>query len=228
MANLFGRAWKPGQFFQSKFAILGIIVLLVVWFSVAFALDRRSIFLPGTTSPGHVLFEASCSSCHEGFKPVTNETCLRCHEAEMAEDAHGPKKFRDPRWADLLTGIDVLTCTACHVEHVHIFARGVHLKPDLCMNCHEEIITGELASHDGFTPDGCWTAGCHNFHDHRSISTGFLRQNLNAPQLLPVPEVPILPEPDRSGKPPQPDLDREFLQAKFEMQKAHLVSRGKG
>ncbi|MGK7931180.1 MAG: cytochrome c3 family protein [Microcystaceae cyanobacterium] len=197
-----------------KAAIIGIIILLVIWFTLAFILDQRSIFLPGTTSDGHLLIEASCSSCHDGFKPVSNETCNRCHEAELVQDAHGEKKFRDPRWAELLTNLDVLTCTACHQEHVPMFGRGVHLQPDLCMACHQGVITGDIPSHKGFSPDGCWTAGCHNFHDHRSISTAFLRSNLNQPTLLPKPQVPDLIIPERVDKAPEPDLKQEFLGGK--------------
>ncbi|NET84345.1 MAG: hypothetical protein F6J94_21230 [Moorea sp. SIO1F2] len=210
MASNLGKFFKP-TILQSKVVIIGVMVILLTWLTAAFALDHRSVFLPGTTSEGHVLFEVSCNSCHEGFKPVTNETCMRCHEAEMAADAHGAKKFRDPRWAELLTKIDVLTCTACHNEHVHMFGRGVHLKPDLCMACHEGIITGDLASHTGFARDGCWTAGCHNFHDHRSISTGFLRQNIDQLPMLPE---PVLLERTVTGEleeAPTPDLGEEFL-----------------
>ena len=199
------------KIFQSKFAIFGVAVLLIIWFVVAFVVDERSIFLPGETSVGHVLIEASCSSCHEGFKPVTNETCMRCHEAEMAEDTHGAKKFRDPRWAELRENIDVLTCTACHEEHLHMFGRGVHLQPDLCMACHQGIIEGDLASHNGFAPDGCWTAGCHNFHDHRSISPGFLRENLDQPLMLPEPALPEVVVEAKVEAVPAPDLQQEFL-----------------
>ena len=35
------------------------------------------------------------------------------------------------------------------------------------MRCHEGIIQGQLSSHDDFSRDGCWTAGCHNFHEER-------------------------------------------------------------
>ena len=199
------------KIFQSKFAIFGLALLLIIWFVVAFVVDERSIFLPGETSVGHVLIEASCSSCHEGFKPVTNETCMRCHEAEMAEDTHGAKKFRDPRWAELRENIDVLTCTACHEEHLHMFGRGVHLQPDLCMACHQGIIEGDLASHNGFAPDGCWTAGCHNFHDHRSISPGFLRENLDQPLMLPEPALPEVVVEAKVETAPTPDLQQEFL-----------------
>ncbi|WP_072622253.1 cytochrome c3 family protein [Spirulina major] len=199
------------SFLKTRTAIILLIVGFVIWFGAAFAMDQKQIFLPGQTSEGHHLFEASCSSCHEGFKPVSNDNCNRCHEAELAADVHGVKKFRDPRWAVLLEDIDVLTCTACHNEHVQMFGRGVHLHPDLCMACHEGIIQGDLASHDGFTPDGCWTAGCHNFHDHRSISTAFLTQNLDQPFMLPTPEVPELEVEVTLDRAPTPDLDREFL-----------------
>ncbi|VEP16736.1 conserved hypothetical protein [Hyella patelloides LEGE 07179] len=200
-----------GKLLQSKFVIIGAMVLLLTWFSAAFAVDRRSIFLPGETSNGHVLFENSCKSCHEGFKPVTNETCNRCHEAELATDFHSEKKFRDPRWAELRENLDVLTCTACHEEHVHMFGRGVHLQPDLCMACHQGVIEGELASHNDFTPDGCWTGGCHNFHDHRSISTGFLRKNLDRPWILPEPALPERTVEVKLQTPPEADLIEAFL-----------------
>ena len=202
---------RLGKLLQSKFVIIGVTVLLLTWFSAAFAVDSRSIFLPGETSNGHVLFETSCQSCHEGFKPVTNETCNRCHEAELAADVHGAKKFRDPRWAELRENLDVLTCTACHEEHVHMFGRGVHLQPDLCMACHQGVIEGELASHTDFTPDGCWTGGCHNFHDHRAISTGFLRENLDKPWILPEPALPERTVEVKLQSPPEADLIEAFL-----------------
>lgn len=186
-------------------------VLLIVAMAAAFALDQKQIFLPGETSVGHYLFETSCSSCHEGFKPVTNDTCMSCHEAEMAEDIHGASKFRDPRWAGELAQLEALTCTTCHSEHIHMFDRGVHLQPDLCMACHASIIEGDLKSHDGFTADGCWTAGCHNYHDHRSISTGFLRQNLDQPAFLPVKQLPERLVEPALEQAPAPDLDQQFL-----------------
>lgn len=197
--------------FSLKAAIAIACIFLAAGFTTAFALDHKQVFLPGETSAGHYLFETSCNSCHEGFKPVTNETCMRCHEAEMAADAHGNKKFLDPRWAQDLAKLAVLTCTTCHNEHVHMFDRGVNLQPDLCMTCHEGIITGDLKSHDNFTADGCWTAGCHNYHDHRSISTGFLRQNLDQPPMLPVQQLPERLVATELETAPDPDLAQEFL-----------------
>ena len=207
--------FKSIKLFQLKTLVIGIIILLIIWFTAAFVLDQRSIFLPGQTSQGHLLVEASCSSCHEGFKPVTNDSCMACHEAEMAKDAHGKKKFLDPRWAGFLEKIDVLTCTACHEEHIHMYGRGVHLKPDLCMSCHQGIIEGEMKSHDGFTADGCWTAGCHNYHDHRSISTGFLVDNLDQPPMLPEPKLLERVVDIKIEIPPKPDLAQEFLGGKL-------------
>lgn len=194
-----------------KAAIAIVCIVLIGWFAAAFAFNNKQVFLPGETSVGHYLFEASCNSCHDGFKPVSNDTCTRCHEAELTGDAHGTKKFLDPRWAEDLAKLEVLTCTTCHNEHVHMFGRGVHLQPDLCMTCHEGIITGDLKSHDGFAADGCWTAGCHNYHDHRSISTGFLRQNLEQAPMLPVQQLPERTSLTSLETAPYPDLSREFL-----------------
>ncbi|MEM9088233.1 MAG: cytochrome c3 family protein [Cyanobacteria bacterium P01_F01_bin.53] len=201
---------------REKFGLRNLIILAVLTLFLglvaAFPLERQDIFLPGETSEGHHLFEASCASCHENFKPVSNETCNRCHEAEMAEDVHGAKKFRDPRWAAYRENLDVLTCTACHNEHVTMFGRGVHLQPDLCMVCHEELTVTQLKSHQGFEPDGCWTGGCHNFHDHRTISTGFLRQNMGEPEMLPVQKLPDRVVTTSLEAAPKPNLEKEFLQ----------------
>ena len=202
--------------FEIKTAVIGAaaIALTVLAVILGFGLEQRVAFLPGPTSPGHQLFEASCESCHQKFQPVSNETCNRCHEAEMATDVHGQRKFRDLRWAGYLESIDVLTCTTCHQEHMPMFGRGVHIPPDLCMNCHDHIIAAgnsdSLESHIGFAPDGCWTAGCHNFHDHRSISTGFLRVNLDQPDWLPEPDLQEREIASKVAAAPAPDLNREL------------------
>lgn len=206
-----GRGFNWRSIINLKTAIAIACIVLISWFAAAFALDNKQVFLPGETSVGHYLFETSCNSCHEGFKPVSNDTCMRCHEAEMAEDKHGAAKFRDPRWAGELSKIEALTCTTCHNEHVHMFGRGVHLQPDLCMACHQGLIEGDLKSHDGFAPDGCWTGGCHNYHDHGSISTGFLIENIDQPPMLPVQQLPVREVMAEVETAPNPDLSREFL-----------------
>ncbi len=206
------------SFWRKKFKLRSIIVLamvmLLISVSTAFAFEQKQIFLPGETSEGHHLFEASCASCHEGFKQVSNENCNRCHEAELENDLHGDKKFLDPRWAEFREKVDVLTCTACHNEHVHMFGRGVHLQPDLCMACHEELTLTQLKSHEGFAADGCWTAGCHNYHEHDTISTGFLRQNLGQPAMLPVQQLPERVVETELKSAPKPNLQKEFLGGK--------------
>ncbi len=202
--------------FKLRTAVIGIAVLAIAAGAIVFAfgLDQRTAFLPGATTSGHQVFEASCQSCHQGFQKVSNDTCNRCHEAELAQDIHGLSKFRDPRWATYLEELDVLTCTTCHAEHMPAFVRGVTIPPDLCMSCHDQIIdansSDRLDSHMGFTPDGCWTAGCHNYHDHRSVSTGFLRANLDQPNWLPEPERlerEIVPQVTVAAS---PDLNREL------------------
>ncbi|MBE9032492.1 cytochrome c3 family protein, partial [filamentous cyanobacterium LEGE 11480] len=201
-------AFKFSKTLNLRTVVISLCLVLIVGLGSAFAIegDHRTIFLPGPTSNEHQLFEASCESCHDGFKPVSNDTCNRCHQAELKEDIHGKKKFLDPRWAEYRERMDVLTCTACHNEHVHIFSRGVHLQADLCMTCHEGVIKGEMKSHDGFAPDGCWTAGCHNFHDHRAISTGFLRDGMGQPAMLPKPELLPLKIEATEGTVPDPNL----------------------
>ena len=211
MALAGGRKWSWRSLFSLQFAVLLTAILFAGGVVAALTLDQNTLFLPGETSEGHFLFEASCSSCHDGFQPVTNETCNRCHEAEMAEDIHGSKKFLDPRWAAELSKLEVLTCTTCHNEHVHMFGRGVHLQPDLCMTCHQGIVEGDLKSHDGFAPDGCWTGGCHNYHDHRSLSTGFLRENMGEPPMLPVQQIPDRAVTMQLDSAPKADLMKEFL-----------------
>ena len=202
--------WRKG--FGLRAVIILALIVLIAFVSGAFALERKSIFLPGESSEGHFLFEASCASCHDGFKPVSNDNCNRCHEAELENDLHGTKKFLDPRWAALRENVDVLTCTACHSEHVFMFDRGVHLQPDLCMACHEELTLTQLASHKGFESDGCWTAGCHNYHEHDTISTGFLRENMGQPAMLPVQALPELAVATEFEAAPEPDMSSAFLE----------------
>ncbi|MEM9163399.1 MAG: hypothetical protein AAGC54_10055, partial [Cyanobacteria bacterium P01_F01_bin.4] len=68
-----------------------------------------------------------------------------------------------------------------------------------------------LKSHEGFAADGCWTAGCHNFHDHRTISPGFLRQNMGQPAMLPVQALPDRVVTTELDQAPAPNLKQEFL-----------------
>ena len=55
------------------------------------------------------------------------------------------------------------------------------------------------------------TGGCHNFHDHRAISTGFLRENLDQPWILPEPALPERTVEVKLQSPPEADLIEAFL-----------------
>jgi hypothetical protein len=61
-----GRALKWPSLLNGKLAIALVCIALIGWLAAAFALDNKQILLPGHTSVGHDLFEASCSSSHEG------------------------------------------------------------------------------------------------------------------------------------------------------------------
>ena len=56
MARNVSRSWNPLALLGSKFAIMVAMLILVLWLGSAFALDSKSVFLPGETSNGHVLF----------------------------------------------------------------------------------------------------------------------------------------------------------------------------
>jgi hypothetical protein len=137
----------------------------------------KTMFLPGDTTDGHHQIEASCASCHTPFKGVTNERCLKCHAGELtlADDSHPRSKFTDPRNADLLTRIDALSCTTCHVEHRPAIARGmgVTLPDDYCYTCHADV-GRDRPSHAGMSFDSCASAGCHNYHDNTALYEDFL------------------------------------------------------
>ena len=109
------RSFSWRSLLSTRFTIILACLGLIIGVTAAFSLDQKQIFLPGETSVGHHLIETSCNSCHEGFKPVSNETCNRCHEAELAQDIHGAKKFKDPRWAGEVEKLAVLTLSLIHI-----------------------------------------------------------------------------------------------------------------
>jgi hypothetical protein len=135
------------------------------------------MFLPGDTTGGHHQIEASCSSCHTPFRGVTNDACLKCHAEELtaADDSHPRSKFTDPRNADLLTRIDALSCTTCHVEHKPAMTRamGVTLPDDYCYTCHADV-GKDRPTHARLSFDSCASAGCHNYHDNTALYEDFL------------------------------------------------------
>jgi hypothetical protein len=166
--------------------IFGLGLVLLASFGTAFLLERRGVFLPGTTSDGHHLMEASCNSCHSPFKGVSNERCSDCHRAELASDTHPPALFDDPRWAADLEKIDVSSCVTCHSEH-HAAQGSVEVRRDFCFVCHSEV--AERASHRGLGPTTCADAGCHNYHDDSVLRLEYLRAHQGEPDLRDHPAV---------------------------------------
>jgi hypothetical protein len=152
----------------------------------------RTLFVPGTTTAGHHQIETSCARCHTPFKGVSNDACLSCHSAELAavDDSHPRSKFTDPRNADLLTRLDALTCTTCHVEHKPDMTRPVDvtLPDDFCSTCHANV-GKDRPSHAGMSFDSCASAGCHNYHDNTSLYEDFLVRNSRGSELRDRPLV---------------------------------------
>ena len=161
--------------------IFGLSLLLLASFGTAFMIERRQVFLPGTTSDGHHLMEASCNSCHSPFAGVANEQCSDCHQAELARDVHPPALFDDPRWAADLEKIDVSSCVTCHSEH-HSAEGSVHIRRDFCFDCHGDV--EDRASHRGLGPTTCADAGCHNYHDDSVLRREVLDAHQGEPYLL--------------------------------------------
>lgn len=84
--------------------------------------DRQ--YLPGPVAQAHATFGDRCEKCHDQFKSVRNDACLKCHETRM----HSEFEMRTPR------------CAECHVEH-----RGVHafltMSNTSCVDCHQHLLT---------------------------------------------------------------------------------------
>lgn len=184
-------------------ATLGLACVMAAGLATAFLTDRRGIFLPGRTSDGHHLLEARCASCHEPFDAVSDSRCAGCHRAELRADSHPASMFDDPRWAADLAILDATHCRTCHAEH-RVARRGVTIADDFCFRCHDDVVT-KRPSHRGFSPDGCATAGCHNYHDNGALNRAFLQRRLGAPDTLEIPAVFARRAAGRPAAVPAPD-----------------------
>jgi len=150
---------------------------------------RRALrfVVPGAMSRGHYPIESRCDLCHTPLHGVKADACMSCHadELERVDDSHPPSKFRDPRNADRLAKLDARSCVVCHVEHRPelTLAMGVTQPIDYCNHCHADIAQ-ERPTHAGLGFATCQDAGCHNFHDNRSLHEDYLEQHMNEPALL--------------------------------------------
>lgn len=151
--------------------------------------DKR-LLQPGPLSYAHHQIELTCHSCHgssfEGNAGIEQE-CKNCHAAELKamDDAHGQKKFSDPRNAAELAILDATQCLNCHQEHQPEFTRKMSVTQpvDYCIACHQEVFS-ERESHKNLAADTCTNAGCHNYHDASTLYENFLVAHLNEPAHL--------------------------------------------
>ncbi len=179
-----------------RFSRLWLILSLAacVYLGARIGGDDKTLFIPGAMTDGHHQIEMACASCHTPFGGVAQASCLVCHEAELAEalDAHGNRKFLNPRNAVQLERLDVRRCIVCHTEHRPAITgeMGVTLPLDYCSVCHENVARVR-PSHEGMSFVSCASAGCHNFHDNRALYEDFLLAHAREP----------------SGDPPMPGAD---------------------
>lgn len=151
--------------------------------------EDKTVFMPGEMTHGHHQLELTCDTCHVdpmGGGEVMQEACIDCHGGSRKKpmDSHPRTKFTDPRNAGLLEQINVLECVSCHKEHKpEITHKGGFTQPeDFCFHCHEDI-GEERPTHAGLGFETCNSAGCHNFHNNRSLYTDFLIKHLDKPWL---------------------------------------------
>ena len=159
--------------------------------------DDKSIFMPGDLTSGHHQIGIACDACHaESFsdKDSMQKKCVECHGDQRKKpfDSHPRSKFTDPRNADRLENINALYCITCHVEHKPELAdkTGVTQADDFCVHCHQDIAK-DRPSHEGMEFNTCASAGCHNYHNNRSLYTDFLVKHINDPDVL---EKAVVPE----------------------------------
>ncbi|MGD9669380.1 MAG: cytochrome c3 family protein [Hyphomicrobiaceae bacterium] len=168
----------------------------------------RANLLIGKTTSGHHQIELACNACHTkpfAGKEAMQEACVSCHGEDLkaSKDSHPKKKFTDPRNADRLKKLAATECVTCHTEHrpeiTH--AMGVTLPTDYCALCHQKI-GEERPSHKTLAFSTCADAGCHNYHDNRSIYEDFLEKHTNDKDTAEEPVIPL------KARPPAVDGER--------------------
>jgi len=174
-----------------------LVAIVVIYFGYTLLEgEDRTVFMPGEMTGGHHQIGIACDACHgESFTDMDamQKTCESCHGDQRKKpfDSHPRSKFTDPRNADRLENINALYCVTCHVKHKPELAdkTGVTQPVDFCIHCHVDV--GEnRPSHKGMEFDTCASAGCHNYHNNRSIYTDFLVKHMDEPELLDSRTVP--------------------------------------
>ena len=167
--------------------VLPLIFLLYYGKNVLSENKDKNIFLPSKTSDGHAQLENKCVLCHSPFNGVTEAACQECHEQELllVKDSHPAKLFDDPRNADDLKSLNVLSCLTCHKEHLaNSYLNEQTIAPDFCILCHQDVLQ-ERPTHKNLASNGC--RACHNYHDNTALYEDFLEKHLNEPDILDQP-----------------------------------------
>ena len=102
---------------------------------------------------------------HFQHRPVTNATCLACHD--RPKDNHPVHRFNEPRFAAARASIQPQRCISCHREHGG--ARVTHNDLTFCRYCHENLKLKNDpldVSHEALIAAKRWSTclGCHDFH----------------------------------------------------------------
>ena len=173
------------------FIWVGLVTLIMTYLTYTLISgEDKTVFMPGDMTGGHHQIGVACNTCHgKSFsdKESIQKTCISCHGEQRQKpfDSHPREKFTDPRNADRLENINALYCVTCHVEHKPELAdkRGVTQASDFCVHCHTEV-GKDRPSHKGMEFNTCASAGCHNYHNNRSLYTDFLVKHMDKPDLL--------------------------------------------
>ena len=186
----------------SKSWILWIILTigLISFYTASLVVENQEVFSPGQMTHGHHQIEMSCATCHEPSTdnkpgPVMQTACMSCHAEELKEsdDSHPKSKFTDPRNSSRVKELDARLCITCHTEHKNeiTHSMGVTIPQDFCFKCHQDVAE-DRSSHKGMEFQTCGMAGCHNYHDNRSLYEDFLEKHIDedknkkAPQVSPL------------------------------------------
>jgi len=182
----------------SWFIWTGLMTALIIYLYVVISEgEDKSIFMPGPLTSGHHQIGLNCNACHKesySDRESMQVSCIECHGDQRKKpfDFHPKAKFTDPRNADRLDNINALQCITCHTEHQPSITKesGVTQPMDFCIHCHEDIAS-ERPSHEGMEFNSCANAGCHNYHDNRSLYTDYLIKHLDEKANL---DKQVLPE----------------------------------
>ncbi len=99
-----------------------VFALLLVFSGNIYAINLKSLLMPGKLIEGHAKYEANCNKCHNDFdKKQQTRLCLACHEL-IDKDIKNHKGFHG-----LNKNIAKAKCKQCHTDHKGRQANIVHL-----------------------------------------------------------------------------------------------------